>query len=44
MEARRKVWECYEMDFSELSAETIEQQKKRMSLKIILETLAVADL
>ena len=27
MEARRKVWECYEMDFSELSAETIEQQK-----------------
>ena len=27
MEARRKVWECYEMDFSELSGETIEQQK-----------------
>ena len=27
MEARTKVWECYEMDFSELSAETIEQQK-----------------
>ena len=44
MEARRKVWECYEMDFSELSAETIEQQKNRMSLKIILKTLAVADL
>ena len=27
MEARRKVWECYEMDFSELSCESIEQQK-----------------
>ena len=27
MEAITKVWECYEMDFSELSAETIEQQK-----------------
>lgn len=27
MEARRKVWECYEMDLSELSGESIEQQK-----------------
>ena len=27
MEARNKVWECYELNFPELSGETIEQQK-----------------
>ena len=28
MEVKRKVWGFYEMDFSELSGEAIEQQKK----------------
>ena len=27
MDARNKVWECYELNFPELSGETIEQQK-----------------
>ena len=33
---KRKVWGFYEMDFSELSGETIEQQKKRMSQLFIM--------